>query len=174
MTENMNYEESHDIITLTLDDDSELECVVLSIFPVKEDQYIALMPVEELEKDEEQSEVLLYRFSESEDGELDLEITSPNATLCLNLCYIKIYLPEDAVATPTPEPTATPVPTKAPEPTTAPTEAPAENNASNSADAPANNDTVKNGSALPWVAGGAVVIGAIAGALAYFFKKRKK
>lgn len=72
MTENMNYEESHDIITLTLDDDSELECVVLSIFPVKEDQYIALMPVEELEKDEEQSEVLLYRFSESEDGELNL------------------------------------------------------------------------------------------------------
>ena len=109
-----------------------------------------------------------------EDGELDLEITSPNATLCLNLCYIKIYLPEDAVATPTPEPTATPVPTKAPEPTTAPAEAPAEDNTSDSADAPANNDTVKNGSALPWVAGGAVVIGAIAGALTYFFKKKKK
>ncbi len=116
-----------------------------------------------------------------EDGELDLEITSPNATLCLNLCYIKIYLPEDAVATPTPEPTATPVPTEVPEPTTAPTdtpatptEAPAEDNTSDSADAPANNATVKNGSALPWVAGGAVVIGAIAGALTYFFKKKKK
>ena len=60
----MNLEESHDIITLTLEDDSEVECVVLSIFPVEEKEYIALMPVEELEKDEENSEVLLYRFSE--------------------------------------------------------------------------------------------------------------
>lgn len=72
MAEDMNFEESHDLITLTLDDDSEVECVVLSIFSVEEKEYIALMPVEELEKDEENSEVLLYRFLESEEGELDL------------------------------------------------------------------------------------------------------
>lgn len=72
MAEDMNLEESHDIITLTLEDDSEVECVVLSIFPVEEKEYIALMPVEELEKDEENSEVLLYRFSEPAEGELDL------------------------------------------------------------------------------------------------------
>ena len=72
MAEDMNLEESHDIITLTLEDDTEVECVVLSIFPVEEKEYIALMPVEELEKDEENSEVLLYRFSEPAEGELDL------------------------------------------------------------------------------------------------------
>lgn len=72
MAEDMNLEESHDMITLTLEDDSEVECVVLSIFPVEEQEYIALMPVEELEKDEENSEVLLYRFSEPAEGELDL------------------------------------------------------------------------------------------------------
>lgn len=72
MAEDMNFEESHDLITLTLDDDSEVECVVLSIFSVEEQEYIALMPVEELEKDEESSEVLLYRFFESEEGQLDL------------------------------------------------------------------------------------------------------
>lgn len=108
------------------------------------------------------------------DGELNLAITSPSSTLCLNLCYIKIYLPEDQVVTPTPEPTATPIPTKAPEvpEATEPTESPAE-----PTNAPADNNTAaepKNGSALPWVAGGAVVLGAIAGALAYFFKKKKK
>lgn len=72
MAEDMNLEESHDIITLTLEDDSEIECVVLSIFPVEDKEYIALMPVDELEKDEESSEVLLYRFSEPVDGEVDL------------------------------------------------------------------------------------------------------
>lgn len=30
-----------------------------------------------------------------EDGTLSLNITSPDATLCLNLAYIKIYMPED-------------------------------------------------------------------------------
>ena len=109
------------------------------------------------------------------DGELDLEITSPAATLCLNLCYIKIYLPEELKVTPTPEPTATPVPTEAPEPTVAPeepTEAPAEPTES-PADANTSADS-KNGSALPLVAGGVAVLGAIAGALTYFFKKKKK
>ena len=109
------------------------------------------------------------------DGELDLEITSPAATLCLNLCYIKIYLPEELKVTPTPEPTATPVPTEAPEPTVAPeepTEAPAEPTES-PADANTSADS-KSGSALPLVAGGVAVLGAIAGALTYFFKKKKK
>lgn len=73
MAEDMNLEESRDIITLTLEDDSEVECVVLSIFPVEEKEYIALMPVEELEKDEESSEVLLYRFSEPAEGEVELD-----------------------------------------------------------------------------------------------------
>ncbi len=98
-----------------------------------------------------------------EDGELDLSVTTPDSTLCINLCYIKIYLPEDTAITPTPEPTATPVPTEAPvEPTVVP----------ESNDVSSHNG--KNSSSLPWVAGGAVIIGAIAGALTYFFKKKKK
>ena len=113
------------------------------------------------------------------DGELDLEITSPTATLCLNLCYIKIYLPEELKVTPTPEPTEAPAPTEVPteapaEPTAAPTEAPADSADGSEADADTSGNTAKNGSALPLVAGGAVVIGAIIGALTYFFKKKKK
>ena len=132
-----------------------------------------------------------------EDGELNLAITAPSATLCLNLCYIKIYLPKDAVVTPTPEPTVaptatpkptmapsetlTPVPTETPaEPTTAPetTEAPAEDasadNDNSLSDDTSTNTGSKNGSSFPWVAGGAVIIGALVGVAAYFFKKKRK
>ena len=33
-------------VTLTLDDDTELECVVLTIFEAGEREYIALLPME--------------------------------------------------------------------------------------------------------------------------------
>ena len=57
-------------VTLTLDDGSEMECLVLNIFPVNDQQYIALLPM--TDEDEDESEVFLYRFNESEDGELNL------------------------------------------------------------------------------------------------------
>ena len=49
-------------VTLTLDDDSELECAVVAIFPVAERQYIALLPLEE-----GSDEVFLYRFKKDGD-----------------------------------------------------------------------------------------------------------
>lgn len=66
------HEHEHEqmTVTLTLDDGSELECAVLTIFPVEERQYIALLPLEEMEGEE--GEVYLYRFNELEDGELEL------------------------------------------------------------------------------------------------------
>ncbi len=52
-------------MTLVLDDDSELVCDVLGIFDVDDKEYIALLP----ENDEE---VLVYRYVESEDEEFEL------------------------------------------------------------------------------------------------------
>ena len=57
-------------VTLSLDDGSQLECVVLTIFTAGERDYIALLPMEGPEAEE--GEVYLYRYSESEDGEPDL------------------------------------------------------------------------------------------------------
>lgn len=57
-------------VTLSLDDGSQLECVVLTIFTAGERDYIALLPMEGPETEE--GEVYLYRYSESEDGEPDL------------------------------------------------------------------------------------------------------
>ena len=70
---NLNQEDNEEMtVTLTLDDGKELECVVLSIFPAGDKEYIALLPIEE-EEDDEEGEVYLYRYSEDEDGQPNLE-----------------------------------------------------------------------------------------------------
>lgn len=67
-----NLEEEQEMtVTLTLDDGTELECIVLTIFPAGEKEYIALLPMEGAESEE--GEVYLYRYSETEDGQPNLE-----------------------------------------------------------------------------------------------------
>ena len=53
-----------DFITLTMEDDSELQCATLGTFTAGEYEYIVLQPVMEAE-----GEVLVFRFSEDADGE---------------------------------------------------------------------------------------------------------
>lgn len=64
------HEGEHMTVTLTLDDGKELECAVLTIFPVGEKQYIALLPLESDE--EEEGEVFLYQFNQLENDEIEL------------------------------------------------------------------------------------------------------
>ena len=66
-----NIKPEKDTVTLTLDDDTEVECEIISIFPVGEKEYIALLPIEGNEA--EDGEVFIYRYTESADGEPDLE-----------------------------------------------------------------------------------------------------
>ena len=40
-------DEAHHTITLTMDDDTEVECAILTIFPVENKEYIALLPLDE-------------------------------------------------------------------------------------------------------------------------------
>ena len=58
-------------VTLELDDDSEVECVVVTIFEAGEREYIALLPTEG--EQSEEGEVFLYRYSEDEEGNPSLE-----------------------------------------------------------------------------------------------------
>lgn len=62
--------EEHMTVTLTLDDGTEMECSVLTIFPVGEKQYIALLPMDSNE--DEEGEVFLYQFNQLEDDEIEL------------------------------------------------------------------------------------------------------
>lgn len=64
MNENMN--DTQATVTLTLDDDTELECIVLTIFPAGDKEYIALLPMDSAE--DEEGEVYLYRYEEDEEG----------------------------------------------------------------------------------------------------------
>ena len=66
---NNELQMEEDIITLTLDDDTDLQCYVIGIFPAGEYEYIALDPVD----NDEYQEALVYRYSETEDGEMVLE-----------------------------------------------------------------------------------------------------
>ena len=52
-----------DIITLDLDDDTQLECEVLDFLEVDGQEYVLLYPI----KEEEDGEVLVYRYDEDEE-----------------------------------------------------------------------------------------------------------
>lgn len=56
------------IITLTLDDDTEVNCAILTVFPVNKKEYIALLPLDE-HGNNENGEVYLYQFSKTESGD---------------------------------------------------------------------------------------------------------
>ena len=63
-----------DTVTLTLEDDTELECAILAIYPAGDRSYIALMPMDEDGELQEDSDVLLYRYIDNgEDEEPELE-----------------------------------------------------------------------------------------------------
>ena len=54
-----------------LDDNSEVECIVVTIFEAGEREYIALLPTEG--EQAEEGEVFLYRYSEDAEGEPTLD-----------------------------------------------------------------------------------------------------
>ena len=58
-------------VTLTLDNDEELECDVLTIFSAGTQDYIALLPLDENGDANENGDVFLYRYEEI-DGEPNL------------------------------------------------------------------------------------------------------
>ena len=66
------YEIEAPVVTLTLEDDTELECAVLSVFPVEgyEGDYAALLPTKDI--DNEDGEIFLYRYKEIDDENLDI------------------------------------------------------------------------------------------------------
>ena len=61
------------MVTLSLDDGSEVECEILTIFDVEEQDYIALLPLDKKGNPLPDGTVYLYRYFESENGEPSLE-----------------------------------------------------------------------------------------------------
>lgn len=56
------------VVTINMDDGSEVTCEILTIFDVGERDYIALLPYEENGKEVTDDTVYIYRYQEDEDG----------------------------------------------------------------------------------------------------------
>ncbi len=65
MAKELNNDEEM-FVTLTLDDDTEVECIVITIFEADKKDYIALLPIDD--ENEDEGEVYLYRYSEDAEG----------------------------------------------------------------------------------------------------------
>ena len=59
-------------VTLTLDDDSTVECAIVGIFDAGEKEYIALLPLDENGQNED-GEVYLYRYTKDAAGNPKLD-----------------------------------------------------------------------------------------------------
>ncbi len=60
-------------VTLDLDDDTTIECAILTILEVGDQDYIVLVPVDENDEPIEEGEVFIYRYFEDEDGNPSLD-----------------------------------------------------------------------------------------------------
>lgn len=67
MQNNKKTEYTEDTISLILDDNQEVECDILAIFPIKEQFYVALMPQQPIPGYEE-GEYFLYRYTSDGDN----------------------------------------------------------------------------------------------------------
>lgn len=66
----MTEEDEVPMLTITLENDTEVECIVLNVFEFKERKYIAVIPADE--DTELEDEIHLFRYSEDGDY-IDLE-----------------------------------------------------------------------------------------------------
>lgn len=74
MADNRPMNEDEDImVTLDLDDGSQVECEILTIFTVNENDYIALLPLDDKGEPNEEGEVFIYRYAEDEEGNATLD-----------------------------------------------------------------------------------------------------
>ena len=65
---NISQGDTPNTITLTMEDDTEVACAILTVFPVAEKEYIALLPLDNQGQNED-GEVFLYAFSKTGQGD---------------------------------------------------------------------------------------------------------
>lgn len=65
--EKLEDDDFEETVTLTLDDDTEVECAIIATFPVADKEYIALLPLGG--EEEENGEVFIYRYTAPKDDD---------------------------------------------------------------------------------------------------------
>ena len=75
---NENQYNNSNVIYLELEDGTEQDCAVIALFSVEElddQEYIALITVEDLESDDEEGALLLYRYNEDPEDPDIIEVS---------------------------------------------------------------------------------------------------
>lgn len=67
------------LVTLDMDDGTQAECEILTIFDVNDQDYIALLPLDEDGETNEEGTVYIYRYFEDSEGNPSLENISDDA-----------------------------------------------------------------------------------------------
>ena len=71
---NTNLYDDEDIcVTLDMDDGTQVDCEIVTIFDVNDQDYIVLLPLDEDGEENEEGTVYIYRYFEDEDGNPSLE-----------------------------------------------------------------------------------------------------
>ena len=71
---NTNLSDDEDIcVTLDMDDGTQVDCEIVTIFDVNDQDYIVLLPLDEDGEENEEGTVYIYRYFEDEDGNHSLE-----------------------------------------------------------------------------------------------------
>ncbi len=94
----MDDEDDMDDIRVTIDyeDGSSVECCVLTIYEIEEQDYIALLP---LEDDDEtvSGDVIVMRYFEPEDGEPDIEEIEDEEELSVAVQVLQQIMEEEDI-----------------------------------------------------------------------------
>ena len=69
----VDNEDDDVVVTLNLDDGSEVTCEILTIFDLNNQDYIVLLPLDENGNENEEGEVYIYRYFEDETGAPSLD-----------------------------------------------------------------------------------------------------
>ncbi|MBE5914170.1 MAG: DUF1292 domain-containing protein [Pseudobutyrivibrio ruminis] len=69
----VDNEDDDVVVTLSLDDGSEVTCEILTIFDIGEQDYIVLLPLDENGEENAEGQVYIYRYFEDETGAPSLD-----------------------------------------------------------------------------------------------------
>ena len=88
----VDNEDDDVVVTLNLDDGSEVTCEILTIFDLNDQDYIVLLPLDENGDENEEGEVYIYRYFEDETGAPSLDnIESDDEYAAVSAKFDELY-----------------------------------------------------------------------------------
>jgi len=69
----VDNEDDDVVVTISMDDGTEVTCEILTIFDVNDQDYIVLLPLDDKGEPQDDGEVFIYRYFEDEEGTPSLD-----------------------------------------------------------------------------------------------------